>query len=61
MLTNKTWAINFANEHLDKCPWWNKKTKCCPCWFLQKHCFSNSKNKESHVKADEVPAAKLAK
>ncbi len=36
MLTNKMWAINFANKQVDKHPWWNKKNRCCPWWFLQK-------------------------
>jgi hypothetical protein len=34
MLTNKSWALNFAGKQVDKCPQWNDRCKCCPCWFL---------------------------
>jgi hypothetical protein len=54
MLATKTWAINFASKNTDKWPKWNDKCHCCPPWFLQKYCFSNCKNKESHVKADKI-------
>jgi hypothetical protein len=60
MLTNEMWAINFASKHLDKCPKWNDTCHCCCRWFLQKYCFSDCKNKESHVKANEVSAENLA-
>jgi hypothetical protein len=61
MLANETWAIIFANNNLDKCPKWGKKSGCCPCWFLNRYCFSNCKNKESHIKAKKIPAMTLAK
>jgi hypothetical protein len=48
MLTNKIWAINFANKKVDIHPQWNGKSRCCPCWFLQEHCFSKlQKQRES--------------
>ncbi len=59
MLAGKTWAINFANKNIDKCPKWNKKTNMCPRWFLQKYCFNNCKQKESHIKADNIQAEKV--
>ena len=59
MLATETWAINFASKHIDKRPKWNETSRCCPRWFLQKYCFSDCKNKESHVKADEIPAENL--
>ncbi len=61
MLTNKSWALNFTGKQLDKHPQWNNRCKCCPCWFLQKYCFSDCPNKESHVKSKEVPATILQK
>ncbi len=61
MLTNKSWALNFTSKQVDKRPQWNDRCKCCPCWFLQKYCFSNCPNKESHVKSEEVPATILQK
>ncbi len=59
MLATETWGINFANKHIDKRPKFNDKCKCCPRWFLQKYCFSNCKNKESHVKANDIPVDAL--
>ena len=56
MLPTETWSINFANKEIDKCPNFNDKCKCCPRYFLNKYCFSNCKNKESHVPADNIPA-----
>jgi hypothetical protein len=49
MAANETWAINFASKHVDK------RKGCCPRWFLNKYCFSNCKNKDSHVKASDIP------
>jgi hypothetical protein len=60
MLANKTWAINFANKHVNKRPKWTNKCIMCPRWFLQKYCFSNCKHKDAHVPAAEVPSDKLA-
>jgi hypothetical protein len=61
MLANETWAISFTNKKVNKHPKWGKKSRCCPRWFLNRYCFSNCKNKVSHVKANEIPAATLAK
>ncbi len=61
MLANKTWAGKFAGNQLDQRPNWNEKCKCCPCWFLQKYCFSDCPNVESHVPAKKVPPAILQK
>ena len=55
MLANKTWAGDFAGKCNDARPKWNEKCKCCPRWFLQKYCFSDCPNKESHVLADRIP------
>ena len=59
MLPTETWVINFASKHIDKRPKFNDKCKCCPRWFLQKYCFLNCKNKDSHVKANDIPADAL--
>jgi hypothetical protein len=59
MLANETWAGNFAGKQIDQCPQWNEKCKCCPCWFLQKYCFSDCNNNESHVPAEKVPPTVL--
>ena len=59
MLTNETWAGNFAGKQVDQRPQWNEKCKCCPCWFLQKYCFSDCPNNESHVPAKKVPPSIL--
>jgi hypothetical protein len=56
MLPTETWSINFANKEIDKRPNFNDNCKCCPRYFLNKYCFSNCKNKESHVPADKIPA-----
>jgi hypothetical protein len=56
MLPTETWSINFANKEIDKRPNFNDKCKCCPRYFLNKYCFSNCKNKESHVPADNIHA-----
>ena len=56
MLANKTWVANFAGKQLDQRPQWNDKCKCCPHWLLQKYCFSDCPNKESHVPAEKNPA-----
>jgi hypothetical protein len=61
MLTNKSWALNFAGKQVNKCPQWNDRHKCSPRWFLKKYCFSNCPNKESRVKSKEVPATILQK
>ncbi len=55
MLTNETWAGNFAGKQLDQRPQWNEKCKCCPRWFLQKYCFFDCPNNEGHVPAEKVP------
>ncbi len=59
MLATETWAINFASKNINKRPKWNDKCHCCPWLFLQKYCFSNCKNKDSHVKANKIPAENL--
>ncbi len=59
MLTNKTWAINFANKNVSSCPKFNEKSMMCPRWLLQKYCFNNCKHKDSHVKADKIPADRV--
>jgi hypothetical protein len=59
MLSTETWAINFASKHANKRPKWNKTCHCCPCWFLQKYCFLDCKNKDSHVKANKIPTENL--
>ena len=59
MLTIKLWALNFAGKQVDQHPQWNNRCKWCPCWFLQKYCFSNCPNKESNIKSREVPATIL--
>jgi hypothetical protein len=59
MLAGETWAINFANKNINTRPKRNKKTNMCPLWFLQKYCFNNSKHKESHIKADGIPAEQV--
>jgi hypothetical protein len=56
MLPTETWSINFANKEIDKRPNFNDNCKCCPRYFLNKYCFSNCKNKESHVPGDKIPA-----
>jgi hypothetical protein len=61
MLSTETWAINFASKHANKRPKWNKRCHCCPRWFLQKYCVLDRKNKDSHVKANEIPAENLTK
>ena len=61
MLANETWAEIFAGKQLDQRPNWNEQCKCCPCWFLQKYCFSDCPNVESHVPAKKVPPAILQK
>jgi hypothetical protein len=60
MLTKELWALNFSGKQVVKRPQWND-SKCCPRWFLQKYCFSNCPNKESHIKSKEVPATILQK
>ena len=59
MLATEMWAINFASKNINKRLKWNDKCRCCPRWFLQKYCFSNCKNKESHVKANKIPTENL--
>jgi hypothetical protein len=60
MLPNETWATNFANKNINKRPKWNDKCHACPWCLLQKYCFSNCKHKDSHVKANKIPANSLA-
>ncbi len=60
MLANKTWAINFANKHINKQPKWHDKCIMCPRWFLQNYCFSDCKHKDAHVPAADIPSDKLA-
>jgi len=55
MPANEKWVANFAGKQLDQHPQWNDKYTCCPRWFLQKYCFSDCPNKESHVPADKIP------
>ena len=50
ILSTETWAINFVSKHNNKRPKWNETCHCCPRWFLQKYCFSDCKNKDSHMK-----------
>jgi hypothetical protein len=61
MLANETGVAKFAGKQLDQRPQWNDKCKCCPCWFLQKYCFSDCPNEESHVPAKKVPPTILQK
>ncbi len=53
MLVNETWAGDFAGKQKEKRPKWNEKCNCCPCWFLQKYCFADCANAESHVEAEK--------
>ena len=55
MFANETWVANFAGKQLDQRPQWNDNCRCCPCWFLQKYCFSDCPNKERHIPADKIP------
>jgi len=55
MLVNETWAGDFAGQCNDVRPKWNERCKCCPRWFLQKYCFTDFPNAESHVEAEKVP------
>jgi hypothetical protein len=55
VLKNETWAATFAGKHNDVRPKWNENCKCCPRWFLQKYCFADCPNAESHVEAEKVP------
>ena len=59
MLSTETWAINFANKNVNSRPKFNDKSVMCPRWLLQKYCFNNCKHKDSHVKADKIPADKV--
>ena len=59
MLTNETWAINFANKNISSRPKFNDKSIMCPRWLLQKYCFNNCKHKDSHVKADKIPVNRV--
>jgi len=61
MLVNETWAGDFTGKCNDARPKWNKKCKCCPRWFLQKYCFVDCPNAESHVEAEKVPPTILQK
>ena len=36
MLTNETWAVNFANKNVSSRPKFNDKSIMCPRWLLQK-------------------------
>jgi hypothetical protein len=54
MLVNETWAGDFAGKCNDARPIWNERCKCCPRWFLQKYCFEDCQNAESHVEAEKV-------
>jgi hypothetical protein len=36
MLTNETWAVNFANKNISSRPKFNDKSIMCPRWLLQK-------------------------
>jgi len=55
MLMNETWAGDFAGKCNDVRPKLNKRCKCCPRWFLQKYCFVDCPNAESHIEAEKVP------
>jgi len=55
MLVNKAWAGDFTGKCNDARPKWNEKCKCCPCWLLQKYCFTDCPNAESHIEAEKVP------
>ena len=59
MLVNETWAGDFAGKCNDARPIWNERCKCCPRWFLQKYCFADCQNAESHVEAEKVPSTIL--
>ena len=61
MLVNETWAGNLGASNLTNTQIGTKRCKCCPHWFLQKYCFSDCPNKESHVPAKKVPPSILQK
>jgi hypothetical protein len=50
MLTNKTWAINFANKNVSSHPKFNEKSMMCPRWLVQKYCFNNASTRTATSK-----------
>jgi hypothetical protein len=57
--TGETWATHFANKGFNDRVDWNGDCKMCPRWFIRGFCFADCTNKDSHVKAEEVPSDKL--
>ncbi len=63
MRAGKTWATTFTNKNVQAHVQWGSgddTTKMCPRWFIAGYCFENCFHKTSHVKANEIPADKLA-
>jgi hypothetical protein len=63
MRAGEAWATTFANKNIQARVQWgtgDDTTKMCPRWFIAGYCFENCFHKASHVKANEIPADKLA-
>jgi hypothetical protein len=62
MRAGEIWATTFANKNIQARVQWGTgedTTKMCPRWFIAGYCFENCFHKNSHVKANEIPADKL--
>ena len=57
--TGETWATHFANKGFNDRVDWNGDCKMCPRWFIRGFCFADCTNKDSHVKAEDIPSDKL--
>ena len=57
----ESWRGTFANKLVAERPAWSGKCKMCPRWHIKGDCFSDCKNKASHVPQSKVPADKNRK
>ena len=54
----KDWSRDFAGKCTRDRPEWGNSNWMCARWFVKGKCFCDCANKESHVKASDIPTAK---
>ena len=63
MKENKDWKKDFVGKHTKLKPLWDSpsgRVKMCIRWHVKGDCFKDCEHSASHIKAEEIPNAKVA-
>ena len=61
MKESEDWKKDFVGKHSKIKPFWESsgKVRMCVHWHVKGDCFKDCEHSASHVKADDIPEAKL--